>query len=286
MTSKQPAWIFVTVMACWLAGTRGGDDTLMADSAWLQEKREILRHMTIVELDDGQGGTVKTIRISGANLQIVSGLNATNGLPGEADSIDLDLTVTNGLGNLIVGYGEGVDGETPTRTGSHNIVGGIGASYSSFGGMVLGRSCESTGPYGCVVSGNNNQAQGAYSAVLGGGGVGFGTSQGNVAQGEWSTVVGGGNNMAEGQGASVVGGSQNRALASEDVIVGGFLNVASASQGVVCGGRENLADGPHSVVCGGSGNTAKGFNSVVSGGSQREAANSNDWVAGSLFEAN
>ena len=45
------------------------------------EQSEILSHMEIVYLQDGQGGQAKTIRITGVNVQIVNGLGATNGNP-------------------------------------------------------------------------------------------------------------------------------------------------------------------------------------------------------------
>src|SRR5262249_44598663 len=57
--------------------------------------------------------------ITGANLHILSGLGATNGNPAFPDSVDPSSIVTNGLGNLIVGYNE--DFQPPAaRNGSHN----------------------------------------------------------------------------------------------------------------------------------------------------------------------
>ena len=44
---------------------------------WTPQQAEILSPMSIVELDDGHGGTVKAIRITEINLQIVNGLGAT-----------------------------------------------------------------------------------------------------------------------------------------------------------------------------------------------------------------
>ena len=44
--------------------------------------RDILPHLSIENLDDGKGGTSRTIRFSEVNLQIVNGLGATNGNPG------------------------------------------------------------------------------------------------------------------------------------------------------------------------------------------------------------
>jgi hypothetical protein len=45
------------------------------------EQAEILSHMSLVFLPDGQGGTVKTIRISRINVQVVNGTNITTGGP-------------------------------------------------------------------------------------------------------------------------------------------------------------------------------------------------------------
>ena len=53
-------------------------------------------------LHDGQGGTVKTLRISGINVQVVNGLDATNGFPTAPNSTNVNLTQVNGMGNLIV----------------------------------------------------------------------------------------------------------------------------------------------------------------------------------------
>ena len=89
--------------------------------------------MSIVYLDDGHGGTVKTLRINAINVQIVNGLDSTNGYPTDPDSVDPVATVTNGLGNLIVGYNELGNPAGDDRTGSHNVVIGHGNSFSSFG---------------------------------------------------------------------------------------------------------------------------------------------------------
>ncbi len=108
-----------------------------------EEQREILSHMSMVQLsmgEDEQGndlGTAKTIRFTGVNVQIVNGLEATNGFPEDPNSVNPVQTVTNGVGNLIVGYQE-LRGARDDRTGSHNIVAGAGHNYSSFGGLVVG----------------------------------------------------------------------------------------------------------------------------------------------------
>ena len=90
------------------------------------EQEEILSHMSIVELPvDAFGNSVRTIRFSGVNVQVVNGTGTTDG-PG------------NGLGNLVVGYQElredDENDETDDRnlrSGSHNLVVGKANNYSS-----------------------------------------------------------------------------------------------------------------------------------------------------------
>src|SRR5262245_54348380 len=83
---------------------------------------DVLPHLSVVPLDDGQGGSNPTIRFSGVNVQVVNGLGATNGNP--ADPGSLAKISVNGLGNLIVGYQErcpATEGiPRDVRTGSHN----------------------------------------------------------------------------------------------------------------------------------------------------------------------
>jgi len=196
----------------------------------LQE--EILSHLSIVYLPDGAGGTNKTIRMSGVNLQIVNGLGATNGLPTDPSSTDPALTRTNGLGNLIVGYDE-VAGVRPSpfRTGSHNIVLGQRQSYTSFGGLLGGRGNTVAAPYGSIVGGEDNLVDAAFSAILGGlrnkaidscwNAVGGGAD--NVAQGQYSWVAGGQFNTAVGDHSAVGGGLGRRAVGPHDWVAGSLM---------------------------------------------------------------
>ena len=117
------------------------------------EQAEILSHQSIVYLDDGLGGTVKTLRISGINVQVVNGLDATNGFPGNPDSTDPLDTQTNGLGNLIVGYNEPGNPNGDDRTGSHNVVFGHGNTYTSFGGIVGPNDNTISAPFASVTGG-------------------------------------------------------------------------------------------------------------------------------------
>lgn len=268
-----------------------GDAIACAQTAGLTEAeivllKDVLQHVTVEQLDDGQGGTNKTVRFTGVNLQIVNGLGATNGAPGDPDGHD---GITNGLGNLIVGYDEPFTGGA--KTGSHNFVGGLRNNYTSFGGAVLGRANSSAGPLATLLGGQTNAASGAFSVVVGG--------RQHVASGDRSVIVGGKMNQASGELSVVVAGRENQATLGQACVVSGRYNVASSSgacvvggnsntasgeHAVVCGGQSNLADGAKAVVLGGDSNTSSGEKSVVGGGQGRSVSGFADWQAGSLFE--
>jgi hypothetical protein len=224
------------------------------------EQREILAHMSLVYLDDGQGGLAKTIRITGANVQLVNGLGATNGNPTLPLSIDGLETETNGLGNLIVGYAEPPKGSFD-RTGSHSIVLGVTGSHSSFGGIVSGAGNRLEAPHASAIGGSGNQASGDYSVILSG--------ALNEARGAHSAMLGGDFNLGSGDFATVLGGSRSLAFGRSATATGGYKSFA-------------LGDG--SSVSGGSLNRAEGAFSTISGGANRVVTNLHDWAAGSLFE--
>ena len=205
--------------------------------------------MSIVYLDDGTGALVnKTIDLTGVNLRILNGLDATNGYPVDPDSINPLDTQTNGLGNLIVGYNELGNPNGDDRTGSHNMVVGHGNSYTSFGGWV--------GPWD------------------------------NTVSGPFCSVTGGVRNTASGVSASVSGGYANTASGWISSVSGGWDNTASGFSSSVSGGCYNTAGGTYSTVSGGYYNRTSGSYSSVSGGNSRAATGDYDWVAGSLFEDN
>ncbi len=215
-----------------------------------------------------------TLRVAGANLQIVNGLGTTQ--------------TTNGLGNLIVGYNENRPAATPAqcsvggftdqatcefvgfgfwgvdfRSGSHNVVVGQRQNYSRFAGLVVG--------YQSTINGR-------WASVSGG--------QENIAAGDVSSVSGGYRNVASGGGASISGGQLNKATQFFSSVSGGTTNTASGLNASVSGGNVNSALGIDSVVSGGTSNEAQATQSVVSGGRDREATGLSDWVAGLLFQDN
>jgi hypothetical protein len=99
--------------------------------------------------------------------------------------------LTNGQGNLLIGYMEPQDGQLAGyRTGSHNIVVGRWNIYYPI----------------------------AFGSIIGG--------EGNGIFGECEVVFGA-HNAAQGQVATILGGSGNTAPATSAVVVGGFVNAAN-----------------------------------------------------------
>jgi len=239
------------------------------------EQKEILSHLEIVYLNDGQGGTAKTLRVNGLNLQIVNGLGATNGNPAQPRSTDPEDTVTNGLGNLILGYAEEPFLQND-RTGSHNLVVGSENRYSSYGGLVVGRANASTAPFATVAGGQGNLAAAEASSVLGG--------SSNRTLGRFATVSGGVFNFAPGEAASISGGSGNNAGGVFASVSGGFQNFAQAQHASITGGSFNLVAGELGSVTGGESNVAHGVGSSVSGGREVGALTDHSWAAGDLLE--
>ncbi len=235
------------------------------------EEKEILGHMSIVYLPDGQGGpTRKTVRVSGVNWQIVSGSGATNGNDDFPDSVSM--TTVNGVGNLIVGCNEMGHPLGDNRTGSHNIVLGRNNNYSSFGGLVGSSLNDIRAPFAMVSGGKGNMAKSLYSSVTGG--------RSNTAKGAYAAVTGGSFNMATGSNATISGGQGNTAKAARSSIMGGRNNVTKATWSSISGGSFNTANGLHSVIGGGQGNRTFGARSTVSGGFNNIASGAQASVSG------
>ena len=215
--------------------------------------------------DPSAGGTNTLLTISGVNVQIVNGMSGTE--------------TANGLGNLIVGYDEKDSRFTQDRTGSHNLVVGMGNNYLSFGGIVAGQSNLISAPYASVTGGQDNVARSGHASVSGG--------AGNVASGGSSSVSGGSNNTASADYASVSGGNKNTANGFTASVTGGNVNTASSDYASVSGGAGNVASGRESSVSGGSNNTATGKNqaglidaSSVSGGIGNTASGGDASISG------
>jgi hypothetical protein len=182
------------------------DEARTREAGDLQLQGEIDPLAIVLERFSAENGG-DDIVITGANLHLRNGLGATWGNPA-----DINDNTTNGLGNLIVGYNE-----NPfefARTGSHNIVVGMGHGWKSWGGLVVGLWNRITGRNASVTGGVGNLASGSGSSVSGGGA--------NIASGGNSSVSGGNHNTASGYDSSVGGGfSHNQG--GQEVWQGGTL---------------------------------------------------------------
>jgi len=222
---------------------------------------------------------VRTVRLSGVNLQIVNGLDNTES--------------RNGAGNVIIGYDEpniatkimcslataagtgafltneaacvGAGGVVLTRqkTGSHNLVLGSQNSYSSFAGIIGGRESFITAPYAASISGIGNLASGSFAVNVSG--------TGNHATGLTAATLAGNSNTASGSNASVSGGTGNIASSVGTTVSGGSTGIASGPQSNISGGIRNQSSGPFSHVSGGGNNISSGATTPVAGGSTNDA---------------
>jgi hypothetical protein len=222
---------------------KGGYEKIeLPPAAQLETLNKVLPHMKYEE--KGVGGK-PTIQFSGVNAQIVNGEGKT--------------TSVNGAGNLVIGYDE----SPGTQSGSHDLILGEGQTYSSYGGVLAGRSNTISGPFASVTGGTSNTASGEDASVTGG--------QANTASAFVSSVSGGGlnnatfreasvsggfNNDASNENASVTGGVGNKATAIFASVTGGYHNTASATYSWGGGGRENNAQAFFSSIFGGKGNKA------------------------------
>ena len=251
-----------------------------------------------------------TVRVAGANLQVVNGTGST-------------ITV-NGLGNVIVGYdevtpsgyvmcnfGEFQPGGTCTgpgavlanshKSGSHNVVVGRYHNYSRYGGIVAGNQNSIIGAASTVTGGEANIAAAAFSSITGGSGnsvhgyvfpavVGSpGTwgsvtgGQQNVVEGLYGSISGGRGNESSGMHSSISGGAYNRASNQSSSVSGGAENDADGTYSSISGGRSGFASGESSSISGGIGNSVLGFQSTITGGSSRSISLSNLWVGGNVL---
>lgn len=65
----------------------------------------------------------------------------------------------NGLGNLIIGYNEDLNGPPNNLGSSHNLVIGIEHTYPNFGGLMAGFRNTISGSYASVSGGVNLTAK-------------------------------------------------------------------------------------------------------------------------------
>lgn len=166
------------------------------DIAALQTEINLLKSLLAgVTREDGGD----TIRITGANLQVVSGSGTTDGS-------------VNGLGNIIIGYNESrTTSPLDERTGSHMLVLGAESNYTSFGGIVSGKTNHTSGPFSSILGGQMSKIleDGVTSVIVGG--------HQNQMRADFSAILGGSNNrLGDTAGFStIIGGHSVEAVLTE-----------------------------------------------------------------------
>ena len=152
---------------------------------------------------------------TGVNLHVRNGTGTTSG-------------TVNGTGNLIVGYDEARSTDSD-KSGSHNIIFGRGANYTSYGGLVGGFQNSVTGTHAVALTGQGGVSSGPSSAIISG--------INGVSSSTTSVVVTGYENTASGFRAGVLSGWQNDASGSYSSVLGGEDNISSATYSSIGGGR-------------------------------------------------
>ena len=181
-----------------------------------------------------------TVLVSGANLQVVNGLGT-------------DLS-QNSLGNVIAGYNTPVnDSELLERTGSHNIIVGIGQRYTGSCNLIGGQDNLASGTLG-IVLGSQNDLGGVRNVMIGG--------ANNHASGVINVVVGGVSNDVDGEAGVVLGGESNVVNGNKNVVLGGRLNTASGQLSAITGGIYNSAVSVYGSIVGGESNSIIGTDST------------------------
>ncbi|RME02251.1 MAG: hypothetical protein D6812_06525 [Deltaproteobacteria bacterium] len=206
----------------------------------------LLLHAESITLLESEGCEIRveggSVVFDGCNVQIVNGTGHT--------------ASTNGRGNLIVGYNE-TAGEETLRSGSHNLVVGMGHTYESYGGLIAGSGNALFAPAATITGGAHNAVSAFGGAVYGG--------EENVANGAFSTIT---------------GGVRNETRHYAPVICGGEGNLAAGYASAILGGFENRTAGAHATVGGGRGNAALAPSATVGGGKARSVHDAYDWRAG------
>jgi hypothetical protein len=158
--------------------------------------------------------------VTGCNVHIRNGSNTT--------------AVTNGLGNLILGYNVARQGQGSTdRAGSHNLVIGDEHFYTSAGGIVVGYQNAIRGASASVTGGTQNTAGGPYTSISGG--------AEHYAGGSQTSISGGFRNTTRGAYSTISGGEYNTATGHATIVTGGTLNTANGSFNSIVGGSNTTA---------------------------------------------
>ena len=154
-------------------------------------------------------------RFSGCNLRVDDGAGKTDALAVNSDG--------DGLGNIIIGYGETASNRRNTHTGWHNLIVGTHNAYYSYGGIVAGYSNTIEAPFTTVSGGSYNTALGEYSSISGG--------AASVTYGMYSATSGGFGGFTYGAYSSISGGEGGTANGDYSSVSGGYLANITAECG-------------------------------------------------------
>ena len=158
----------------------------------------------------------KNMYITGANLEVRNG----------------NSSLINGLGNLIVGYNPTRVGGN-IRTGSHNLVFGNYANYSSTYGIVGGEYNELLAPRSVIMSGQYNAVTGAdlFQAILTG-------IRNKVSSNVGAIVTGNDNNVSSSVRSIILTGSYNTVTGGYDsaIVTGESARIENSVRGAILTG--------------------------------------------------
>jgi hypothetical protein len=182
-------------------------EAMEAQFAAMEELLQFVR----VEPEEINGLRGPHVIFEGANVHVRSG----SGMTGYRTCAGRPCATHPGLGNLVVGYNEGIPSQARLRGGMHNVVVGPEHQYMSTGGFVAGKRNAIWNWSPSVTGGIDNVARGAYSSVSGG--------RENVVTGTAASVGGGRGNVASGHEASVSGGQDREALDEANWVAGSLF---------------------------------------------------------------
>jgi len=172
----------------------------------------------------------KTMYVTGANLEIRNG----------------NSSLVNGLGNLIVGYNPTrVSGNI--RTGSHNLVFGNYANYSSTYGIVGGEFNDLLAPRSVIMSGQYNAVTGTdiFQAILTG-------IRNKVSSNSGAIVTGNDNSVTSSVRSILLSGSYNAVTGGYDsaIVSGESARVENSVRGAILTGYKTKISGATNAAIG------------------------------------
>jgi hypothetical protein len=163
---------------------------------------------------------------------------------------------------------------TEPNSTSPNVIGGYGSNVVTNG--VVGATISGGGIAAAPSEPAVNAVTDDYGTVGGGRSNQAGDDTGTTADASYATVGGGFWNWARGSSATIGGGSSNDVTGDYATIGGGSSNDASGEAATVGGGGVNEASGYAATVSGGVDNTASDSYATVGGGYENTASG---WAA-------